>query len=136
MKIPLKNKPLSVVDGLPSLDAYPQEIRTFDYAHDEPLFGENRGHVFNRYLKFRKEKSALGTVEYEFRFGSTNPTKASLYLRQYIDPIDLLHSRGRVEEHVYEQACEELLYKAFEAIDKVHKLDSNFFDRIKFVFKK
>jgi len=38
-------------------------------------------------------------------------------------------------QKVYEEACEEMLYKAFEAIDKVHQLDNNFFERIKYVFK-
>jgi len=136
MKVPLRNRPISsVVDGLPDDTTPFHEIKIFDYAHDEPLLGEIAGHVFNRHLRFRKEKTALGRVEYEFRLGSTNPTKAALYLRQYVEPVDLIHSHGGVEEAVYESACEELLFKALEAIDKVHKLDNNFFDRLKFVFK-
>ena len=106
----------------------------FEYAHEEPLLGEIAGHVMNRYLRFNKSKS-LGSTRYDFRFGSTNPNKAQLYLRQYIDLHDEQMSNGRLKEKVFEQACEELLFKAFEAIDAMHKLDNNFFDRIKYVFK-
>jgi hypothetical protein len=135
MKVPLKNRAMSVVLGVPSEYTRPEEIKVFEYAHEEPLLGEIAGHVFNRYLRFRKQQSPFGT-EYDFRFGSTNPTKAILELRHVVDRHDATQSLGRIEEAVYENACEEFLYKAFEAIDKVHQLDNNFFDRIKYVLQR
>lgn len=134
MKVPLRNRPVSVVDDVSDRSTTYEEIKSFEYAHEEPLLGEIAGHVFNRYLQFHKRNTRWGD-EYEFRFGSSNPTKASIYLRQIIDRMEDNLSRGRIREVVYEKACEELLYKAFEAIDAIHKLDASFFDRIKYVFK-
>jgi len=75
MKVPLKNRTISVMPDDPR-DLLPpwEEIKVFDYAHEEPLLGEIAGHVFNRYLKFRKENSFDGH-SYLFRLASTNITQ-------------------------------------------------------------
>lgn len=134
MKVPLKNRPISVVPGIPDYTSQ-EEIKIFDYAHEEPLLGEIAGHVFNKYLKFRTQKTQFGT-RYEFRFGPSNPNKVSLFLNQQVNEIADPQAIGGLREAVFENACEEFLYKAFEAMDKVHKMDNSFFDRIKYVFKK
>lgn len=64
--------------------------------------------------------------------GLTNPTKASLYLNQVITDLD---RQNRIDEVLYENAVEQLLNMAFNAVDTVHNLDKSVLARLKYVFR-
>jgi len=136
MKVPLKHRAISAVLGEPQADFRSFEIKTFDYAHENPLLGEIAGHVINRYLKFREESNRFGTI-YDFRFGTSNPNTAILQLHQTIDSRDDEESNGRIREVIFENTVEEFLHTAFKAIDYVHKVENaGFFGKVKILLTK
>lgn len=115
--------------GVPSFEVW-------DYSHNNRQFGEIAGHVFNQYLNVREEKEpfVVGT-RFTFSF-SSSPKKAGLYSSQVVTDLEstIRHSGSKIKEVVYEDAINQLLTKALDAVDIVHNLKKSYKARLKFLF--
>jgi hypothetical protein len=140
MKIPRKIN----LQAWSTIDINPFELdtsftKTWHYAHDNRVFAEIAGHVFNKYLEIQeREDKLLLSTEWRLSFGSKNPHKARLHIAGYISDLEKMQvkSTNEIKERVYENAVEEILHKSMDNNDKIHKLRSSFWARLKFLFNK
>lgn len=136
MKIP-KKQDIEIGSFCDPLNTGVPSFEVWDYSHNNRLFGEIAGHVFNRYLKLREENQPLyGGTRFTFTFQTTNPNMAGLYLSNIVTDLEktLAHSGSKIKEVVYEDAIDNLLHKALEAVDTVYNLKKSYKARLKFLF--
>lgn len=123
MKVPLKARDASYIEvGPVGIPDYTERIKIYDYAHEDVLLGEVAGHVFNRYLRFNKSKDWNGE-HFEFRLGGSHPYKAILQLHTTLSLAESEKAPQSLRIALYEDVVEELLHKAFEAIDFKHNIE-------------
>ena len=101
-----------------------------EYPHDSPLLEEIAGIQINKMLKLRRitteDYGGDKYHEYRLELMSFTPKKASLFISQTITDQELRQAKVDIENLMYQKMVEELLYKAMEAVDRVHNFKKEF----------